>query len=144
MLHRLPWYRLTDAFSSPKHSSDVTHTRPAALPSATTSLHHLLYPQLSAPPPSHANTALQSKRRAISLLLESLCASTLHYYKGGNSIHFPMLIPFSISHPALNHGCPSEWLQLTGTLWLPWAATRVITTLQKALGCHFCFHGNKY
>lgn len=33
---------------------------------------------------------------------------------------------------------------LTGMLQLPLPATGVITTLQKAPGCHFCFHGNKY
>lgn len=65
--------------------------------------------------------------------------------KGGNSTHFPALFPF-LNFPPGAKSRPSlgDTRALTGMLRLPRAATRVITTLQKAPGCHFRFHGNKY
>lgn len=64
---------------------------------------------LLASPPSHANIILQNittradEEGQFPLLPKGPRVSTSRYYDGEHLIHFPRLLPFSISHRALNH-----------------------------------------
>ena len=106
---------------------------------------------LLASPPSHANIILQNitpradEAGQSSLLPEGPRVSPSSCYKGENFIHFTTAFPF-FNFPSGAKSLPSlgDARALTSMLWLPLAATGVITTLPEAPGCHFCFHGNKY
>lgn len=112
-----------------------------------------LTPSLSASPPSHANVILQNitpradEERQFPLPLTPQRTTCIYVVllQRGKFHSLPNVFSF-FSFPLGAKSLPSlgDARALAGMLRLPLPATEVITTLQKAPGCHFRFHGNKY